>query len=67
MTLSLVNGVIMMISPRLFFSLPTWMSAKGSLTKERYASGFGAIQLRILGAVFAGFPLWVIYEIFQKG
>lgn len=64
--LSFVNGAVMLISPRLFFSLPSWMSAKGSLTKERYASGFGAIQLRLLGAVFAGFPLWLIYEIVRK-
>ena len=66
LALSFVNGIVMLISPRLFFSLPTWLSAKGRLTKERYGSGFGAIQVRLLGAVFAGGPLWLICHLVRQ-
>jgi hypothetical protein len=61
--LMFVNGVVMLISPRTFFSLPTWLRAQGTLTEERYSSGPGAIQLRILGAVLTGGISWLVYEI----
>lgn len=55
------KSLAMLISPRRFFLLPTWIRAQGTLTPERYSSGWGALQLRLLGAVSIGGILWVAY------
>jgi len=62
--LVLVNGLAMPISPRRFFSLPSWVRAQGSLTRERYTSGWGGLQLRILGGVFVAGVVWFALALF---
>jgi hypothetical protein len=56
------NGLIMLISPRVWFNLPFWIRASGGLSKEKYGSGWGAIQIRLLGAIFLGIVLWFLYS-----
>ena len=56
-----VNAVVMIISPRLWFQMPQWIRASGGLTKERYTSGFGAVQVRVLGAIFLGVMAYFAY------
>ena len=58
-----VNGAFMLISPRAYFRLPEWFAFRGSLTKERYSTGWGAFQLRVCGGVMLGTLLWVIFDI----
>lgn len=41
-----VNAAFMLASPRRWFHLPTWLRAKGSLTVDKYANGWGAVQVR---------------------
>jgi hypothetical protein len=56
------NGLVMLISPRMWFRLPFWMRASGSLRKEKYGSGWGAIEIRIVGAVALGVVIWFVYS-----
>jgi hypothetical protein len=56
-----VNGAYMLISPRAWFQLPRWILKAGHLTEDKYSKGFGAIQVRLTGAMYLGFIGWVIY------
>jgi hypothetical protein len=58
----LVNALFMLASPRAWFRLPRWVGAQGSLTQEKYASGWGGMQVRLAGAVMLGFIAWVLYH-----
>jgi hypothetical protein len=53
----------MLFSPRKWFGLPQWLSAKGTLTRERYSKGLGAIQIRLLGAAFLALTLWMCSQL----
>lgn len=57
-----VNALFMLASPRAWFRLPSWIRAQGSLTEEKYASGWGGIQVRSAGAILLGFISWVLYH-----
>jgi hypothetical protein len=57
-----VNGLFMVLSPRAWFRLPSWIPGLGSLTEKRYGGGWGAIQVRLLGAIFVGVVFWVLYD-----
>ena len=57
------NGTYMLISPRAWFCLPSWLRANGSLIEEKYADGWGAIQVRLAGAFFLGTVGWVLYDL----
>jgi hypothetical protein len=61
------NGIFMLISPKVWFRLPFWIRASGSLSKEKYESGWGATQIRLLGAVFVGIVAWFLYSAFSGG
>jgi hypothetical protein len=56
------NGLIMLVSPRAWFRLPSWLGFQGSLTEAKYGSGWGALQVRLAGTIFLGFVLWVSYN-----
>lgn len=47
-----------------WFRLPKWFTVYGILTEEKHSSGPGAIEVRILGAMFLGGFAWVIYDAF---
>lgn len=57
-----VNACYMLVSPRAWFRLPGWLRAEGSLTEGKYTTGWGAIQVRLTGALFLLVIGWVIYE-----
>ncbi len=57
-----VNGVFMLASPRAWFRLPGGLLAKGSLTEKKYATGWGAVQVRVTGAIFLAMIAWVVYD-----
>jgi hypothetical protein len=54
------NAIIMLVSPKAWFRLPLWISAKGSLTEEEYANGSGRLQIRMMGATWLAFVAWVV-------
>lgn len=63
--LLVINGSFMLASPRAWFKLPEWLAAsRGPLTPEKHSSGWGALQVRLTGAVFLGTVVCVIYDKF---
>jgi hypothetical protein len=54
-----INAVFMLVSPRRWFQLPRWLRTAGSFTEDRYASGSGAVHIRLVGGlVLAGTALF---------
>jgi RHS repeat-associated protein len=59
-----INGVLMLASPRAWFNLRSRLKLQGSLTEEQYATGWGAVQVRLTGASFLAMIVWVLYVVF---
>ena len=58
-----INGCFMLISPKAWFRLPTWFAARGPLSEAKYGTGPASMQVRILGVVFVGFPVWCLMDL----
>jgi len=61
-----INGALMLASPRVWFRLPRWLGVHGSLTEDRYATGWGAIQVRIAGGLSLAGIIWVLCNMFLR-
>ena len=61
-----INAFFMLVSPKAWFRLPGWILAKGTLTEKRFASGWGAIEVRLTGAIMLGTIGWVLYHSLTK-
>jgi hypothetical protein len=61
-----VNATVMLISPRVWFKLPTWIRAQGTLSERKNSQGFGALEIRILGALMLAAITWVVYDFLKK-
>ena len=46
-----INAAVMLVSPRTWFKLPTWIRAQGTISERKNSRGFGALELRLLGAL----------------
>ena len=55
------NATLMIVSPRMWFRAPHWVRLSGSLNETKYSSGWGAIQIRILGACFLAIMIWFLH------
>jgi hypothetical protein len=58
-----VNASFMLVSPRAWFRLPSWVLAKGTLTETKYAQGWRATELRFAGAIMLGAIAWVVFDL----
>jgi len=58
----MLNATFMLASPRAWFRLPGWLKLQGSLIEGKYASGWGAIQVRLTGAVILAVIAWALYD-----
>jgi hypothetical protein len=61
----LVNSFYMIFSPASWFALPSWLRLQGVLTIERYGKGWGAIQIRVLGAIILATICWVGFDMLR--
>ena len=61
-----INASFMLVSPKAWFRLPSWILAKGTLQEKRFGSGWGAVQVRITGAMMLGVILFVLYHSFIR-
>jgi hypothetical protein len=61
-----VNASFMLASPKAWFRLPSSILAKGTLTEKKFASGWGAMEVRIVGAIMLGTIGWVLYHSLAK-
>ena len=59
---AVINAAFMLASPRVWFRLPEWIRMQGSLSQNKYADGWGAIQVRLTGAVILLVIAWVLYD-----
>ena len=66
-TVMLVNAFYMVISPDAWFRLPRWLGLQGVLTRDRYGSGWGAIQVRVLGTIIIVIATWIPYGVLFSG
>jgi hypothetical protein len=62
-----LNACYMLLSPRAWFRLSHWSRAEGSLTAEKYSIGWGAVQVRLSGAVILAAICWVFYDLIFRG
>ena len=56
------NAVYMLVSPQAWFRLPGWIRLNGTLTEKRYGIGWGAVQVRLLGAIMLAVIVWVAHH-----
>jgi hypothetical protein len=66
MAMFIINGGIMLISQSLWFKLPEWFRGSGAMTKARYSSSWGALEVRVLGAMFLLIVGWVAVQIVRS-
>ena len=59
----LFNGLFMLFSPQRWFKLPAYIRMSGGLSQADYSRGWGALQVRLLGATFAAVTLWLMYRL----
>ena len=59
----LINAFYMLISPRAWFSLPSWLGLQGALTLHRNTGPWGELQVRILGAIIIATVGWIAFEL----
>lgn len=55
-----VNGICMLLSPRLWCSLPDWFAAHGRFTVNDYRTA-RSIEIRIVGAFFVAIAAVIIH------
>ena len=48
----LTSSLYMLISPRVWFELPSWIGLQGAVRRETLKERWGSIRIRILGAIF---------------
>jgi hypothetical protein len=59
------NGVVMLVSPARWFTLPPYIALRGSLREEDYAATrCGRFQIRTLGLILTGGTGWMIVSFF---
>ena len=61
-----VNGMFMLVSPRAWYRLPHWFRASSGLSEQKYGRGWGAVQVRLVGATYLAVAVWVLYDIISK-
>jgi hypothetical protein len=61
-----INAAVMLASPRSWFRLPGWLRAQGSLTKNKYSHGSGAVQVRLTGGLTLIAIAWVLYDLLVR-
>jgi hypothetical protein len=62
-TIMLINAFYMLISPKAWSALPRWLRLQGVLTLERYGNRWGALQVRVLGAIVIVTAVWIATEL----
>lgn len=59
------NGIVMLVSPALWFSLPRHIALRGTLDRDKYmATSSGRFQIRVFGLMLAGVTGWMIISFF---
>jgi hypothetical protein len=62
--LMLFNGLVMLVSPRRWFDLPTYVALRGSMRRSMLASLGGRFQVRVLGLMLVAFVVYAVISFF---
>ena len=62
-----INAAVMLVSPRRWFRLPSWLRAQGSLIEDKYSSRLGAVQIRLTGGLILAAIAWVLFDMLMRG
>jgi hypothetical protein len=62
----LVNALLMLASPRAWFRLPSWIRAQGTLTEQKYSTGWRGVTVRLAGGVMLAVIGWVLYDLLTR-
>jgi hypothetical protein len=60
-----LNAGMMLISPKKWFELPSWLRGSGTMTRVRYSSGRGAVEVRVLGGLFLTILGWACFNLLK--
>jgi hypothetical protein len=60
------NAAFMLVSPRAWFRLPRWIKLTGSLSERRHGTGWGAMEVRLVGAITLGVVGCVLYHLLVR-
>ena len=61
------NAAFMLIWPRAWFRLPNWIRFNGTLSEQKYATGWPSLELRLGGAIVLFAIVWVVLHIILNG
>jgi hypothetical protein len=59
------NGIVMLVSPRTWFRLPSWLAGRGRITEQEYGTRNGSLQIRVLGFIFVAAVAYVLIDLFR--
>jgi hypothetical protein len=59
------NGIVMVVSPRTWFRLPSWFAGRGTMTERKYSTRNGSLQVRVLGAIFVAAVAYLLINLFR--
>jgi len=60
------NAAIMLVSPKLWFRLPSWIGVRGTITEQQYGNTNGYLIVRMLGTIFLVAGLGIIYGVISN-
>ena len=59
------NGIVMFVSPKTWFRLPSWLAGHGAMTERKYGNRYGYLQVRALGAAFIAVVAYVLISLLR--
>jgi hypothetical protein len=59
------NGIVMLVSPKMWFRLPSWLAGRGTMTELKYGNRNGYLQVRALGAILIAAVAYVLISLLR--
>lgn len=66
LSLLLVNGVVMVVSPSRWSKVPSWLRVEGVWNDGRLSTGWGSRGVRLTGVLILGFLAWAFWNWFLR-
>lgn len=57
------TGLVMLVSPRRWFELPSYLAFRGTIRESMLETRAGRLQIRVLGLLLVLFTSWMSYSI----
>jgi len=66
LSMLLLNGVIMAVSPRQWSKVPPWLRTEGIWTDSRFSTRLGQRGVRLTGVLILAFLAWAFWSLFLR-